>query len=395
MLGSMLGVGGGILLVPLLTLFLDVPVKSAIGTSLVCVVVTSSASQIVYVARGFTNSRLGMTLEVATTLGALAGGITAILVSGRAIYGVFAAVLLYVLITHGAQAAAAAARSTPRSALAGSFTDPDTGEEVAYGVGHLPGGLALSFVAGNVSGLLGVGGGAIKVPVMNLLMGVPLRAAIATSNLMIGVTAATGALIFFGRGLVEPRYAVPSGARHPGRARSSARAWPAESAPRSCAACSRCCSPCSPCRWPSRRSVSDVVATDTRRTHARQTAADAAGTQTGAAGAARRIDTWCTTRWSPASRRACALLLVGLAPVGRRPRRPRGAQPQGAGRLAGRVHLRAAGFYSLGLLALILTPFVRVVGSIVAFAVARDWRFVAVTSAVLAVMLASIAVGAA
>jgi uncharacterized membrane protein YfcA len=208
-LGSMLGVGGGILLVPLLTLFLDVPVKTAIGTSLVCVVVTSSASQIVYVARGFTNSRLGMTLEVATTLGALAGGITAILVSGRAIFGIFAAVLVYVLISMERKPAPSRP-AAPGSALAGSFIDPDTGHEVTYGVGHLPAGLAFSFVAGNVSGLLGVGGGAIKVPVMNLLMGMPLRAAIATSNLMIGVTAATGALIFFGRGLVEPRYAVPT-----------------------------------------------------------------------------------------------------------------------------------------------------------------------------------------
>ena len=208
-LGSMLGVGGGILLVPLLTLFLDVPVKTAIGTSLVCVVVTSSASQVVYVARGFTNTRLGMTLEVATTLGALAGGITAILVSGRIIYGVFAAVLIYVLISME-RTPAPPRPAAPDAQLAAAFTDPDSGEEVAYGVGHLPGGLALSFVAGNVSGLLGVGGGAIKVPVMNLLMGVPLRAAIATSNLMIGVTAATGALIFFGRGLVEPRYAVPT-----------------------------------------------------------------------------------------------------------------------------------------------------------------------------------------
>jgi len=208
-LGSMLGVGGGILLVPLLTLFLDVPVKTAIGTSLVCVVVTSSASQVVYVARGFTNSRLGMTLEVATTLGALAGGITAILVSGRAIFGIFAAVLVYVLISMERKPAPPRP-AAPGAPLAGSFTDPDTGEEVTYGVGHLPAGLAFSFVAGNVSGLLGVGGGAIKVPVMNLLMGMPLRAAIATSNLMIGVTAATGALIFFGRGLVEPRYAVPT-----------------------------------------------------------------------------------------------------------------------------------------------------------------------------------------
>ena len=104
LLGSMLGVGGGILLVPLLTLFLGVPVKTAIGTSLVCVVVTSSASQIVYVARGFTNSRLGMTLEVATTLGALVGGVTAILVSGRAIFGIFAAVLRLRARHHGAQA---------------------------------------------------------------------------------------------------------------------------------------------------------------------------------------------------------------------------------------------------------------------------------------------------
>jgi len=209
LLGSMLGVGGGLLLVPLLTLFLGVPVKVAIGTSLVCVVVTSSASQIVYVARGFTNSRLGMTLEVATALGALAGGITAILISGRAIFAVFTVVLVYVLVTMERKPPERRP-AEPGSVLAGSYTDPATGHEVAYGVGHLPGGLALSFVAGNVSGLLGVGGGVIKVPVMNLLMGVPLRAAIATSNLMIGVTAATGAVIFFGRGLVEPRYAVPT-----------------------------------------------------------------------------------------------------------------------------------------------------------------------------------------
>ncbi|HUK76857.1 MAG TPA: sulfite exporter TauE/SafE family protein [Thermoleophilia bacterium] len=208
-LGSLLGVGGGILIVPILTLFLDVPVKNAVGTSLVCVVVTSSASQLVYVARGLTNSRLGMTLEVATTLGALVGGVTAILVSGRAIFGVFAAVLVYVLISMERKPAEPLPAS-PGSALAGSFPDPDTGRTITYGVDHLSAGLALSFVAGNVSGLLGVGGGAIKVPVMALLMRVPLRAAIATSNLMIGVTAATGALLFFGRGLIEPRYAVPT-----------------------------------------------------------------------------------------------------------------------------------------------------------------------------------------
>ena len=209
LLGSMLGVGGGILLVPILTLFLGVPVKTAIGTSLVCVVVTSSASQIVYVARGLTNTRLGMTLEVATTLGALLGGITAILISGRAIYAIFAAVLVYVLLSMERRPAERRP-ARPDSVLAGAFIDPDSGSEVSYGIAHLPAGLAFSFVAGNVSGLLGVGGGVIKVPVMNLIMGMPLRASIATSNLMIGVTASTGALIFFGRGLVEPRYAVPT-----------------------------------------------------------------------------------------------------------------------------------------------------------------------------------------
>jgi uncharacterized membrane protein YfcA len=209
LLGSMLGVGGGLLLVPILTLFLGVPVKTAVGTSLVCVVVTSSASQIVYVARGLTNTRLGMTLEVTTTLGALLGGITSILISGRAIYVIFAVVLVYVLISMERRPAERRP-AQPGAALAGSFVDPDSGDEVTYGVDHVPAGLAFSFVAGNVSGLLGVGGGVIKVPVMNLIMGMPLRASIATSNLMIGVTAATGALIFFGHHLVEPRYAVPT-----------------------------------------------------------------------------------------------------------------------------------------------------------------------------------------
>jgi hypothetical protein len=208
-LGSMLGVGGGILIVPLLTVVLDVPVKTAIGTSLVCVVVTSSASQIVYAGRGITNPRLGMALEVTTTIGALAGAFAALVLDRRVLFLTFAAVLLYLAVSMGRE-------PRPRSAAAGGgrlparFVDPATGDEVAYGVHNMGWGLAGSLVAGNVSGLLGVGGGVIKVPLMNLAMGVPLKAAIATSNLMIGVTAATGALVFFTHGFVEPRLAVPT-----------------------------------------------------------------------------------------------------------------------------------------------------------------------------------------
>ena len=205
--GSMLGIGGGLMLVPILTLFLGVPVKTAIGCSLVSVIATSSAAQVVYVGRGTTHTRLGMTLEVTTTLGALAGGVTAVLISGRVLQGLFAAVLVWAAYSMMGRGRDADAALTGR--LDTSFVAPD-GAEVAYGVRHFPLGMAASFVAGNVSGLLGVGGGVVKVPVMNLVMRVPLRAAIATSNFMIGVTAATSAAVYFGRGLIEPRVAVPT-----------------------------------------------------------------------------------------------------------------------------------------------------------------------------------------
>ena len=209
MLGSMLGIGGGLLIVPLLTLVLDVPVRTAIGTSLVCVVVTSSASQIVYAGRHITHPRLGMALEVTTTIGALAGALTALVVDRRAIFLSFTAVLLYLAWSMGREPADRAA-AAGGGVLPARFVDPGSGEEHEYRVHNLPAGVAIGVLAGVVSGLLGVGGGVIKVPLMSQLMNVPLKAAIATSNLMIGVTAATGALLFFSRGYVEPRFAVPT-----------------------------------------------------------------------------------------------------------------------------------------------------------------------------------------
>jgi uncharacterized protein len=206
--GSMLGVGGGIVMVPMLTLAFGVPIKTAIATSIVCVIATSSMAQTTFVSRGMTNIRLGMVLEVATTVGALAGGVTAVLVDARFLQVAFVAVLVYVVWQMSRRGGDVLPRQT--GVLEAAFYDPAAGREVRYGVQRLGLGFVLCLGAGNISGLLGVGGGAFKVPIMNLLMGVPLKATIATSNLMIGVTAATGAAIFYGRGHMDPFYAVPA-----------------------------------------------------------------------------------------------------------------------------------------------------------------------------------------
>jgi uncharacterized protein len=201
-------VGGGVIMVPVLSLAFGVPIKTAIATSIVCVIATSSMAQTTFAARGMTNMRLGMFLEVATTIGAVAGGITAILVDARFLQVAFAAVLFYVAWQMGRRKGDIV--PVEGQTMPATYYDPAEGREVRYGVHGLGLGFVLSFVAGNVSGLLGVGGGAFKVPIMNLLMGVPLKATIATSNLMIGVTAATGAAIFYGRGYVDPYWAVPA-----------------------------------------------------------------------------------------------------------------------------------------------------------------------------------------
>jgi uncharacterized protein len=208
-LGSMLGIGGGVLLIPLLTGLFDVPIKVAIGASIVSVIATSSAAGAVYVGRGLSHTRLGMVLEIATTLGALAGGITAVLLSPNLLAGLFAVVLIYVVYSMR-RLPKEEVKTTPTGLLDTSYTDPATGRTITYGVRNLPLGMGASFLAGNVSGLLGIGGGIIKVPIMSLVMGMPLRAAIATSNLMIGVTAATSAVIYYQRGFLDPGIAIPT-----------------------------------------------------------------------------------------------------------------------------------------------------------------------------------------
>jgi uncharacterized membrane protein YfcA len=221
--GSLLGLGGGILIVPLLTLGFGLPVREAVGVSLVCVIVTSGASAAVYLERKVANLRLGMVLELFTAIGAVAGGAIAFLLDERLLAGLFAAMLAYVALTmlRGAVRPSPRAESvesdTPAAdgeveaadrPSAASATDRLSGEN--YQVRRLGPGAVGSVIAGVLSALLGIGGGIVKVPVMHLVMGVPLRVATATSNLMIGITASTSAIVYLLRGGIDPYAAGPA-----------------------------------------------------------------------------------------------------------------------------------------------------------------------------------------
>ncbi|MCZ7663476.1 MAG: sulfite exporter TauE/SafE family protein [Thermoleophilia bacterium] len=211
-LGSMVGLGGGVIIIPVLSLFLGVPVHEAIGASIVGVVATSTTAAAGYVRHDFTNIRLGITMETATTLGAIAGGLTAAALDRATLSGVFGAVTLIVAIymLYKQRGRGATPNLAQTAGLyGGRYFDPNLGRVVTYRVRRLPVGLAASLVAGHLSGLLGIGGGVIKVPVMTLAMGVPIKAAAATSNFMIGVTAAASAYIYYSRGYVDPMVAVP------------------------------------------------------------------------------------------------------------------------------------------------------------------------------------------
>ena len=199
--GSLLGIGGGVLIVPLLTLGFGLPFREAVGASLVCVIMTSSAAAGVYLERHVADLRLGMTLELFTAIGALIGGSVAFLLDERWLALLFAALLGYVAIAM-ARSRASVEEASP-DALA------DAGERPAT-IHNLPFGVAGSLVAGIVSALLGIGGGTIKVPLMHLAMGVPLRVAAATSNLMIGITAAASGVIYAFHGGIDPYVAGPT-----------------------------------------------------------------------------------------------------------------------------------------------------------------------------------------
>lgn len=204
--GSLFGIGGGIIIVPALTLALGFGMQEAIGASLIGVIATSTGSACRYVSEGLVNIRLGMVMEPATTLGSIVGAFLVIYLSQSVLAFAFAAVLIYgayymfrrpEVTIHGPQERFC-------DYLAGCYTDRTTDQEVRYEVRNLRKGLLASFAAGNMSGMLGVGGGIVKVPTMNVWMGVPMKAATATSNFMIGVTALAGAAVLYANGLISP-----------------------------------------------------------------------------------------------------------------------------------------------------------------------------------------------
>lgn len=213
LLGSLVGVGGGIIVVPALTLLLGVSIQKAIAASIISVIATSSGAAASYVSERITNMRLGMVLEVATVAGALTGAYLAVVVSGRWLFMTFALVLFYTVWTmlrpKGHRIESAPDPMADRLALHGSFFDRSIGQQVDYRVSRTKLGFAVSYVAGVASGLLGIGGGVLKVPVMNLAMGIPIKVCTATSNFMIGVTAAASAAVYLMRGEVLPFVAAP------------------------------------------------------------------------------------------------------------------------------------------------------------------------------------------
>ena len=203
LLGALTGIGGGVLLTPILALHFGIPIRQAIGTSLVAVITTSAASSSVHLQRHTTDIRLGMTLELATAFGAAVMAYLVGYFNRDALEGLFAGFLLYsamTILTKGRKGEPVGDESS--LATNETFIPP-------YEPQRYPLGLAASLVAGALSGLLGIGGGPIKVPVLYIFMKVPLMVATATSNFMIGVTAVASAIVYYRRGDILVQVAAP------------------------------------------------------------------------------------------------------------------------------------------------------------------------------------------
>jgi uncharacterized protein len=213
LLGSLTGLGGGVVLVPLLTLFFKVDIRYAIGASLVSVIATSSGAAAAYVKEGFSNIRIGMFLEIATTVGALVGAFLAAFISTKALAVIFGVMLLYSAYL-SRKPRPRAQRNLPPNPLAtrlrmnGDFPSEEGGMR-QYNVQRVPLGFSLMFGAGALSGLLGIGSGAVKVLAMDQAMKIPFKVSTTTSNFMIGVTAAASAGVYLSRGYVDPGLAMP------------------------------------------------------------------------------------------------------------------------------------------------------------------------------------------
>jgi uncharacterized protein len=212
MLGSLTGLGGGVVIVPLLTLMFGVDIRYAIGASLVSVIATSSGAAAAYLREGYSNMRVGMFLEIATTVGAVSGALLAGYLHTSIIAIVFGVVLLYSAYTttrtaDDSPAAMAPDRMATMLRLDGNY--PTVEGLKSYHVRNVPIGFGLMYVAGVLSGLLGIGSGAVKVLAMDRAMKIPFKVSTTTSNFMIGVTAAASAGIYLRRGYIDPGLAMP------------------------------------------------------------------------------------------------------------------------------------------------------------------------------------------
>ncbi|WP_348267277.1 sulfite exporter TauE/SafE family protein [Edaphobacter paludis] len=214
LLGALTGLGGGVVLVPLLTVVFHVDIRYAIGASLISVIATSSGAAAAYVREGFSSVRIGMFLEIATTIGAIFGAFLATRMPTRVLGITFGVVLLYSAWLSWRQTRfheSEAVRVSPwsdRLRLSGSYPDR-SGGECSYKVDRISAGFATMFGAGTLSGLLGIGSGAVKVLAMDRIMRIPFKVSTTTSNFMIGVTAAASAGIYLHRGYVDPGLAFP------------------------------------------------------------------------------------------------------------------------------------------------------------------------------------------
>ncbi len=214
LLGSILGIGGGAIIVPLLTIFFHVPIRIAIAASIVSVIATSSGGAIAFLRDGLTNIRVAMFLELATTTGAIFGALITKSVPDRVLFILFAVVLMWSAIAMVRKPKEVATLITSDDKIAnklklGATITTEREGKITYTLVKTKIGLAMMFCAGMVSSLLGIGSGVLKVPAMDLVMRMPLKASTATSNFMIGVTAASSAIIYLAEGQVDPILTAP------------------------------------------------------------------------------------------------------------------------------------------------------------------------------------------
>lgn len=216
LLGAMLGLGGGIIIIPFLTLLLKIDIRYAIGASIISVIATSSGAAAAYVRDRITNVRIAMFLEIATTAGALTGAFITGLLNPKYLYILFGALLLYsALIMYKKKNNPEIIKDVPcnpisdKLGLRGCYYDKSLGKYVEYNAAGVIPGFIMMYVAGVISGLLGIGSGVFKVIAMDVFMKLPMKVSTATSNFMIGVTAAASSLIYFSRGNVRPDIAAP------------------------------------------------------------------------------------------------------------------------------------------------------------------------------------------